>query len=68
MKAWQRYSGFALPLLLLLLWQGLASAGVVQPMVLPSPLAVAERWWAANQQGAATGGSSIGKRCKGDNS
>src|SRR3954454_4758647 len=44
---WQRYSGFALPLLLLLLWQGLASAGVVQPMVLPSPLAVAERWWAA---------------------
>jgi len=47
MKAWQRYSGLALPLLLLLLWQGLASAGIVQPMVLPSPVAVAERWWAA---------------------
>jgi len=47
MRAWQRVSGFALPLLLLILWQALASAGVVQPMVLPSPLAVAERWWAA---------------------
>ena len=46
-KSAQRWSGFALPLLLLILWQTLCSAGFVQPMVLPSPLAVAQRWWTA---------------------
>ncbi|HEX6833035.1 MAG TPA: ABC transporter permease [Rudaea sp.] len=43
----QRLLGFALPLALLAVWQILASTGVVQPMVLPSPVAVAQRWYAS---------------------
>jgi NitT/TauT family transport system permease protein len=42
-KAWVQ--GAAVPLLLLALWQGVASMGWVNPQVLPSPLAVARRWW-----------------------
>lgn len=42
-KAWVQ--GAAVPLLLLALWQGVASLGWVNPQVLPSPLAVARRWW-----------------------
>lgn len=40
------FEGLAVPLALLALWQGLCSAGVVNPQVLPSPAAVATRWWA----------------------
>ena len=36
--------GLALPVLLLLLWQGVCSAGWVNPQALPSPLAVAVKW------------------------
>jgi len=46
-KSIGQFAGFILPLALLAFWQTLASTGIVQPMVLPSPVAVAERWWAA---------------------
>ena len=38
--------GLAVPLALLALWQIACSAGLVNPLVLPSPAAVAARWWA----------------------
>jgi NitT/TauT family transport system permease protein len=34
------------PVVLLLAWEGIARAGWVTPLVLPSPSAVAVRWWA----------------------
>lgn len=37
--------GLAVPVALLLLWQLVCSLGLVNPMVLPSPAAVAVRWW-----------------------
>jgi len=46
-KSIGQFAGFILPLALLAFWQTLASTGIVQPMVLPSPVAVAERWWVA---------------------
>ncbi|MEH3117648.1 MAG: ABC transporter permease [Methylorubrum populi] len=38
--------GFAVPLAVLVIWQLACTAGLVNPMVLPSPAAVAARWWA----------------------
>jgi NitT/TauT family transport system permease protein len=38
--------GFAVPIAVLLIWQLACTAGLVNPMVLPSPAAVAARWWA----------------------
>lgn len=35
----------AIPLLLLLLWQGLSAGGVIRPMILPSPVQVAKVFW-----------------------
>jgi len=37
--------GAAVPVLLLALWQAVAMLGWVNPQVLPSPVAVAVRWW-----------------------
>jgi NitT/TauT family transport system permease protein len=36
----------AVPLALLLAWEGISRAGLVTPLILPSPTAVAVRWWA----------------------
>ncbi|GJE25866.1 ABC transporter permease [Methylobacterium organophilum] len=38
--------GLAVPVAILALWQIACSAGLVNPLVLPSPAAVAVRWWA----------------------
>ncbi|KQQ25034.1 sulfonate ABC transporter permease [Methylobacterium sp. Leaf123] len=38
--------GLAVPVAILVLWQLACTAGLVNPMVLPSPAAVAVRWWA----------------------
>jgi len=38
--------GLAVPLAVVLIWQAACSLGLVNPMVLPSPAAVAVRWWA----------------------
>lgn len=38
--------GLAVPVVALLLWQLACTLGLVNPMVLPSPAAVAVRWWA----------------------
>ena len=38
--------GCLVPLLILILWEGLARAGVFSPVLLPAPSAVAIRWWA----------------------
>jgi NitT/TauT family transport system permease protein len=38
--------GLVVPALLVALWQGAAMAGMVNPQVLPSPLAVLQKWWA----------------------
>jgi NitT/TauT family transport system permease protein len=35
----------AVPLVLLLAWEGISLAGWVTPLILPSPTAVAVRWW-----------------------
>ncbi|TLY50434.1 MAG: ABC transporter permease [Gammaproteobacteria bacterium] len=43
--AWLR--GLALPLAILVLWEFVCDMGWVQAIVLPSPHAVALRWWAA---------------------
>jgi len=43
----RQFIGLILPLALLALWWALTASGVVQPLILPSPLAVAERWYAA---------------------
>lgn len=37
--------GLLIPLGALLLWQGLSSRGILNPHVLPSPLAVLAKWW-----------------------
>ena len=37
--------GLAVPVVLLALWQAFCSSGLVNPQVLPSPGAVAARWW-----------------------
>src|SRR5512136_989299 len=36
----------AVPVTLLLAWEGISRAGWVTPLILPSPTAVAVRWWA----------------------
>ena len=36
----------AVPVALLLAWEGISRAGWVTPLILPSPTAVALRWWA----------------------
>src|SRR5512137_1129799 len=36
----------AVPVALLLAWEGISRAGWVTPLILPSPTAVAIRWWA----------------------
>jgi NitT/TauT family transport system permease protein len=38
--------GTAIPLLAVLVWQALSSSGLINPVVLPSPVAVLVRWWA----------------------
>ncbi|MFG1345811.1 ABC transporter permease [Xanthobacter autotrophicus DSM 431] len=38
--------GLLVPVAVILIWQLACSAGWVNPMVLPSPVAVAARWWA----------------------
>ncbi|PWC32819.1 ABC transporter permease [Azospirillum sp. TSO35-2] len=38
--------GALVPVLMIALWQGLSSSGMINPVVLPSPVAVVERWWA----------------------
>ena len=37
--------GLAVPIAVLVIWQLACTAGLVNPMVLPSPAAVAARWW-----------------------
>jgi NitT/TauT family transport system permease protein len=39
-----RFVGLIVPALIIAAWQGVAMAGWVNPQVLPSPLAVVERW------------------------
>ncbi len=34
------------PLAVLALWEGLSRGGIINPLILPSPVAVARRWWA----------------------
>ena len=43
LKSWAQ--GAAVPLLILAAWQLVATQGWVNPQVLPSPAAVAARWW-----------------------
>jgi NitT/TauT family transport system permease protein len=44
-REWQtRAVGMVVPLLALLIWQWVASAGLVNPQVLPAPLAVGRKW------------------------
>jgi NitT/TauT family transport system permease protein len=44
-REWQtRAVGMVVPLLALLVWQWVASAGLVHPQVLPAPLAVGRKW------------------------
>ncbi|MBP2230447.1 NitT/TauT family transport system permease protein [Azospirillum agricola] len=38
--------GALVPMLVVALWQGLSMSGLINPVVLPSPVAVVERWWA----------------------
>ncbi|PKU23710.1 sulfonate ABC transporter permease [Telmatospirillum siberiense] len=47
-RGWWRglLRGVAVPVLVVAFWQGLASLGVVNSQILPSPIAVIERWWA----------------------
>ena len=37
--------GFMVPVIALVLWHWLSISGVFRPEILPSPLAVVERWW-----------------------
>ena len=37
--------GLVVPFILLAVWQGLCSVGLINPQILPSPAAVAIRWW-----------------------
>ncbi len=43
----RRVVGLILPLVLLALWWGLTASDIVQPLILPSPLAVAQKWYAS---------------------
>jgi ABC-type nitrate/sulfonate/bicarbonate transport system permease component len=43
---WRRLLGFAVPLLLLAVWQLVASAEVLSPRLLPAPAVVGEQLWA----------------------
>jgi NitT/TauT family transport system permease protein len=38
-------TGLAVPVLVVAVWQAVASAGLVSPFALPSPLAVIQKWW-----------------------
>lgn len=38
--------GSLVPVLVIVLWQVLSTSGLINPVVLPSPVAVVERWWA----------------------
>lgn len=38
--------GALVPVLMIALWQALSTSGLINPVVLPSPVAVVERWWA----------------------
>lgn len=38
--------GALVPILMIALWQALSTSGLINPVVLPSPVAVVERWWA----------------------
>ena len=40
------FEGLAVPVALIALWQAACDAGLVNPQILPSPTAVAQRWWA----------------------
>lgn len=40
------FRSLLVPVALLLAWEGIARAGWVTPLILPSPTAVAVRWWA----------------------
>ena len=40
------FQSLLVPLAVLAIWEGLARAGVINPLILPSPVAVARRWWA----------------------
>ena len=42
----RRFEGALLPAALLVIWQVVASFGLVNPQLLPSPLAVLYKWWA----------------------
>lgn len=46
-----RLAGWALPLLLVVLWEALSRAGVIAPTVLPAPSAVALAGWQALKSG-----------------
>lgn len=37
--------GSMVPVLVIVLWQVLSTSGLINPVVLPSPVAVVERWW-----------------------
>jgi NitT/TauT family transport system permease protein len=37
--------GSLVPVLVIVLWQVLSTSGLINPVVLPSPVAVVERWW-----------------------
>jgi NitT/TauT family transport system permease protein len=46
MQKWREGSiGLVIPAALILLWQALAMAGLINPQVLPSPLAVVSKWF-----------------------
>ena len=44
MKLIRLLQGVLVPCLVLGLWQGISASGLVNPMILPSPLAVARKW------------------------
>ena len=46
-SAWRRLRGLAIPVLLIAVWELICDLGWVQALILPSPHAVALRWWAA---------------------
>jgi NitT/TauT family transport system permease protein len=43
-RIWRFLGGLIVPVLVLLLWHLLSASGVFRPEILPSPLAVVERW------------------------
>ena len=44
-KMFDRVQGFLVPLALLALWQYLSSHAIVNPQILPTPMAVIAKWW-----------------------